>query len=145
MRKRNLILLILFVVVVPVLLSGCFLWPKEAVLTLGFNPNQAPLNTPVIVIETLRELNGVGVSLNYVKDEWFDQWDNIINSWEWEGAAAELIFQGQFGTTYIPGNGELSCSYGWVFGTPQRWVYTYGGTDDNGYTVRVSAEALFGM
>lgn len=145
MRKRNLILLILFMVVVPVLLSGCFHQPKEAVLTLGFNPNQVPLNTPTTAIETLRELNGVGVSLNYFKEEWLDQWGTITGGWEWEGAAAELAFQNQFGTTYIPGNGELSCSYGWSCGAPQKWVRTYGGTDDNGNTVRVSAEVLFGM
>ncbi len=144
MRKRNLILIVLMVVV-PVLLSGCFLWPKEAVLSLEFNPNQVPLNTMVSVVETLHELNGVGVSLNYFKEEFFDQWGAITGGLEQEGAAAESTFQFLFGTSYIPGNGELSESYGWSFGQPQRWVRTYRGIDDNGNTVRVSAEVLFGM
>ncbi len=141
MRKRNLILIVLMVVV-PVLLSGCFLWPKEAVLTLGFNPNQVPLNTPVHIIVTLRELNGVGVSLNYIKVEWFDQWGSIIGGWELEGAGAETWIQNELGATYIPGNGELSCSYSWIVSILQRFVYTYGGTDDNGNEARVSAEIL---
>ena len=97
------------------------------------------------MVVTLHELNGVGVSLNYVKEESFDQWDNNTGGWEREGAAAESIFQGRFGTTYIPGNGELSCSYGLVTSTPQRVVLTYGGTDDNGNEVRASAEVLYGL
>ena len=145
MRKRNLILLILFMVVVPVLLSGCFHQPKVAVLTLGFNPNQVPLNTPTTVIETLRELNGIGVSLNYAKEEWFDPGGNIIGGWEQEGAGAEIWFQNEFGATYILGNGELSFLFVWVPSILQKFIYTYGGTDDNGNTVRASAEVLFEM
>ena len=145
MRKRNLILLIVFMVVIPVLLSGCFHRPKVAVLTVEFNPNQVPLNTWVTVVETLRELNGVGVSLNYFKEEWFDQQGNITDGWEREGAAAESMFQSVFGTSYIPGNGELSRSYSGGTATPVKLVRTYRGIDDNGNTVRASGKLLFGL
>ena len=144
MRKRNLILLILFMVVVPLLLSGCFHRPREAVLTLELSPNPAPLNTSVMVVERLRELSGVGVSLNYVKEEIYDQWGISIGGWEVQGPAAELIFQGSFGTFYISANGELSRTYAYSTGIQTRWVRTYGGIDDNGYTVGASAEIIFG-
>jgi len=144
MRKRNLILLIVLVLVIPVLLSGCFLWPKKAVLEFGINPNKVPLSTTITLTYTLRELNGVGVSLNYMKYEIFNQWNQIIGGWEQEGA--EFKFQNWFGSSYIPGNGELSYSNpsGNVL-SPQRHVFTCGGTDDNGNTVRVSAEILYGL
>jgi len=100
---------------------------------------------PVTVTETLRELNGVGVSLNYMKEEGFDQWGLVIGGFELEGAGAGSIIQAQFDTTYIPGNGVLSRTYSWwPTSTPRRWVYTYGGIEDNGYTVRASAEMSFG-
>lgn len=145
MRKRNVVLLIVLMLVIPALLSGCFLWPKKAELALGFNPNQVPLNAPVTVIETLQELNGVGVRLNYVKEESLDQWDNIIGGYEREGPAAESIIQSFFGTTYISRKGELSCSYGFVSNSPLKRILTYGGIDDNGNTVRTSAELLAGL
>ena len=145
MRRRKLILLSMLMAVVPVLLSGCYLWPRYAILRLGFSPNWVPLNTPVLVTETLREVNGVGVHLNYFKEEWIDEWGVITGGWEWKDAAAEFAFQTIFGTSYIPGYGELVYSSTCSSSQPQKWVRTYGGRDHNGNTVIASAEILFGM
>jgi hypothetical protein len=90
---------------------------------------------------TLRERNGVGVSLNYIKMETYNQWGDLKNRVVMKGQEAEQEFFNLFGTHTIRGEETLQATFNTIESTPiGKRVITMGGTGDNGNSTRTSHE-----
>lgn len=143
MKNRKVIPFVFLLGMSPILLGGCNgNTARIALLTLGITPSVVAINTAVDVTYTLSELEGVGVTLNYIRFEDYDSANNLLNTYELHEPYAQGKFQSIFGAYYLPGHGTLRGGgmeiYPWV----GRRVYTFGGLDDNGSTVEASAELL---
>ena len=91
---------------------------------------------------TLREHEGVGVTLNFLREEGYDQANNLLWDIEFTDQQAQGIFQNIFGTHYVTGHGILSGMTPSLLTSafPGRGVCIFGGIDDNGHSVEASAE-----
>ena len=145
MRNSKVIILLLLLAVTPILLGGCSLLPekeKTAILSLRISPSVVSVGQTLNLTFTLQEHEGVGVTLNFLREEGYDQTNNLLWDIEFTDQQAQGIFQNIFGTHYIPGYGTLSAMTPSLLTSalPGRGVCIFGGIDDNGHSVEASAE-----
>jgi len=144
MRNSKVIIVLFLLGMVPILLGGCFLFPEKtrAVLSLNISPNVVSIGQTLNLTFTLREHEGVGVTLNFLREEGYDQANNLLWDIEFTDQQAQGIFQNIFGTHYVIGHGILSGMTPSLLTSafPGRGVCIFGGIDDNGHSVEASAE-----
>jgi len=144
---RNSRVIVLLLVMIPILLGGCSIFPekkKTAILSLDISPSVVSVGQTLNLTFTLQEHEGVGVTLNLLREEGYDQGNNLLWELEFHEQNAQGIFQNIFGTHYIAGDGILSAMTPSLLtsGQPGRGVCIFGGVDDNGHRVEASAELL---
>jgi len=109
MRNSKVIIVLFLLGMVPILLGGCFFPEKtRAVLSLHISPNVVSVGQTLNLTFTLREHEGVGVTLNFLREEGYDQANNLLWDIEFTDQQAQGIFQNIFGTHYVTGHGILS-------------------------------------
>ena len=143
MRNSKVIIVLFLLGMVPILLGGCFFPEKtRAVLSLNISPNVVSVGQILNLTFTLREHEGVGVTLNFLREEGYDQANNLLWDIEFIDQQAQGIFQNILGTHYVTGHGILSGMTPSLLTSafPGRGVCIFGGIDDNGHSVEASAE-----
>ncbi len=90
----------------------------------------------------LRELNGVGVNLNYIEWLHYNESGQLISHDVKTGTEAEQIFDKTFGTHYLIPWGSLFKTRSVLFGPGflGKHMQAMGGKDNNGNSVRASDE-----
>ncbi|MQY58749.1 MAG: hypothetical protein GH144_03965 [Clostridia bacterium] len=141
MRPKRSFILLIILLIVSFSSAGCVLLPKPGILTLRISPSTVYISESVLMTFTLRERNGVGVSLNYIKMETYNQWGDLKNRVVMKGQEAEQEFFNLFGTHTIRGEETLQATFNTIESTPiGKRVITMGGTGDNGNSTRTSHE-----
>jgi len=144
MRNPKVVVGLVLLAMAPVLVGGCILKPeKGAVLWLDITPEVVYLDQRVNLRFTLREVEGVGVTLNHWKEEIYDQEDKLIDVIDVKDEAAHLMFNSLFGTYDIHGNETLSGTIPFTPSLPRgrrRWIF--GGVDRLYNTVHGVGEVL---
>lgn len=147
MRRKYLLFL---VIPLALALSGCrgggdhhyFLDTKTADLILTITPTVVYIGHRTNQKIALRELNGVGVNLDYTEWLHYNESGQLISHDVKTGKEAEEGFDKTFGTHYLIPWGSLFKTRSVLFGPGflGKHIQTMGGKDNNGNTVRASAE-----
>jgi len=137
MRKTALVLVAVSVMLSISLFAGCVL-QKKAILRVTISPSTIYLGEVTVVNMTLKELNGVGIDLNYAGLYVNGEAIEILT-----GQEARDFYLRSFGSCRLFPREELQNKSSYGPGTPGtgdiEMVFVVGGTDDNGNTVRTTA------
>lgn len=137
MRKTALVLVAVSVILSISLLAGCVL-QKKAILQVTVSPSIIYLGKVTVVTITLKELNGVGIDLNYASLYVNSEAIQILT-----GQDARDFYIRAYGSCRLFPREELQNKSSYGPGTPGtgdiEMVFVTGGTDDNGNTMRTTA------
>ena len=144
MRNPKVVVGLVLLAMTPILLGGCIVEPEEgALLWLDITPEVVYVDQPVNLTFMLREVEGVGVTLNHWRYEVYDEGDNLVNVIDLRDHDAHLEFNKLFGTYDIHGNETLSGTIPFTPSLPRghrRWIF--GGIDRLFNTVHALGEVL---
>jgi hypothetical protein len=143
-RMRRSLKYVLVLIPFLVLMSGCYLLPKQAEIHLTITPSITRIGTEQVFKITLRESNGVGVNLNRLEYRTWDKLGNLVNEQINTGTRARALYLDLFATTYLPGNSALIRTFWhfWERGPEGKREYLMGGQDVNGNIVETGAVYL---
>lgn len=147
MNKRKRILIALFFALTfMVILSGCSGLPKTAKINITIDPNPVLYNSENQIWAfniILGESNGVGVTLNSIKLDEYDQDEQLSNTATW----GETKIIDKFGSNYLSAFSLLQGNIGYLVAPEEDFakyiIITIEGIDDNNNPVEETARVDF--
>ena len=144
-REKKILLSLILVLTFMVILSGCSGLPKTAKLNISIDPNPVPYSSESekwsfdIVLD---ESNGIGVDLNSIRFDSYNQEDELINTTIWYEADEEEITS-LFGSNYLPAFSSIQGTVSHHNSAFKYTILSIEGVDDSNNPIEATGRADF--